>query len=104
MCFRDLKAMICCCESSSSSSSSSSQLPDGCPPPGVVSCDQELVLVRERPVPFMDLFTYMESKEGPLQEQDAKMILRQVVQGILWLHSSGVLHHDIKAKNILIKT
>ncbi|KAG7265322.1 hypothetical protein CRUP_021631, partial [Coryphaenoides rupestris] len=65
---------------------------------------QELVLVQERPVPFVDLFTYMQSKEDPLQEQEAKMILRQVIQGILGLHSSGVLHRDIKAENILVET
>ncbi|KAG7270598.1 hypothetical protein CRUP_011514 [Coryphaenoides rupestris] len=65
---------------------------------------QELVLVQERPVPFVDLLTYMQSKEDPLQEQEAKMILRQVIQGILGLHSSGVLHRDIKAENILVET
>lgn len=32
------------------------------------------------------------------------MILRQVIQGILGLHSSGVLHRDIKAENILVET
>ncbi|KAG7265243.1 hypothetical protein CRUP_007787, partial [Coryphaenoides rupestris] len=64
---------------------------------------QELVLVQERPVPFVDLLTYMQSKEDPLQEQEAKMILRHVVEGILRLHSSGVLHRDIKAENILLR-
>ena len=35
--------------------------------------DQELILVQERPSACVDLLSYMESKGGRLQEQDAKV-------------------------------
>ncbi|CAL8366468.1 unnamed protein product [Gadus morhua 'NCC'] len=66
--------------------------------------DQELILVQERPSACVDLLSYMESKGGRLQEQDAKMILHQVVEGIQGLHSRGVLHRDIKPENLLVET
>ncbi|XP_056452183.1 serine/threonine-protein kinase pim-2-like [Gadus chalcogrammus] len=64
--------------------------------------DQELILVLERPVPSTDLLRYM--KGGYLEEQEAKMIMQQVIKAITDIHSKGVLHRDIKPENILIET
>lgn len=50
---------------------------------------QELVLVQERPVPFVDLLTYMQSKEDPLQEQEAKVCGGQLG----WVCSSAFMVH-----------
>uniref|UniRef100_A0A8C5C453 Serine/threonine-protein kinase n=1 Tax=Gadus morhua TaxID=8049 RepID=A0A8C5C453_GADMO len=66
--------------------------------------DQELLLVQERPDASVDLRAYMRSKGSTLQEQEAKMILHQVVEGIQGLHSRGVLHRDIKPDNLLVET
>ncbi|CAL8325379.1 unnamed protein product [Arctogadus glacialis] len=65
--------------------------------------DQELILVLERPVLSTDLLRYMKPK-GYLEEQEAKMIMQQVIKAITDIHSKGVLHRDIKPENILIET
>ncbi|XP_072516452.1 serine/threonine-protein kinase pim-2-like [Salminus brasiliensis] len=59
----------------------------------------EVVLVMERPLPCSDLFD-----RGCLQEEEAKVLLRQLVEGVIGIHSRGVLHRDIKPENILIQT
>ncbi|CAL8379653.1 unnamed protein product [Arctogadus glacialis] len=66
--------------------------------------DQELILVQERPDASVDLRAYMRSKGSKLQEQEAKMIVHQVVEGVQGLHSRGVLHRDIKPENLLVET
>ncbi|CAL8349948.1 unnamed protein product [Boreogadus saida] len=43
--------------------------------------DQELILVQERPSACVDLLSYMESKGGRLQEQDAKVCGAQPGRG-----------------------
>uniref|UniRef100_A0A8C4HS12 Serine/threonine-protein kinase n=1 Tax=Dicentrarchus labrax TaxID=13489 RepID=A0A8C4HS12_DICLA len=57
--------------------------------------DEEVLLVMERPVPCMDLYTYL---DGPQEEEQAKVL--KLVEAFL----CGVFHRDIKSENILIKT
>ncbi|KAI4905740.1 hypothetical protein NFI96_012691, partial [Prochilodus magdalenae] len=64
----------------------------------------ELVMVMERPVPCMDLTDYIEFKGGSLPEEEAKEILRQLVESMISIHSKGILHRDIKPGNILVQT
>ncbi|XP_018540941.1 serine/threonine-protein kinase pim-2 [Lates calcarifer] len=66
--------------------------------------DYELILVLERPVPCMDLIDYISSKGFSLQEHEAKIIMKQLVDAIIEVHSRGVFHRDIKLDNILIET
>ncbi|XP_045069836.1 serine/threonine-protein kinase pim-2-like [Coregonus clupeaformis] len=66
--------------------------------------DQELVLVLERPVPSMDLYDYIQMRGGTLQEEHARIILRQLVEAMREVHSRGVLHRDIKPENVLVET
>uniref|UniRef100_A0A3Q3EBQ6 non-specific serine/threonine protein kinase n=1 Tax=Labrus bergylta TaxID=56723 RepID=A0A3Q3EBQ6_9LABR len=66
--------------------------------------DQELILVLERPVPAVDLFEYMEVKEGSMQEEESRLILKQLIEAARELQSKKVFHRDIKAENILIET
>ncbi|XP_037617780.1 serine/threonine-protein kinase pim-2-like [Sebastes umbrosus] len=64
----------------------------------------ELIIILERPVPCMDLHNYIKSRESPLQEDEVKIIARQLVDGLHEVHSRGVFHRDIKLENILIET
>ncbi|XP_046904290.1 serine/threonine-protein kinase prk-2-like [Hypomesus transpacificus] len=66
--------------------------------------DQELIIVLERPVPAVELFDYIQERGGCLPEDQAKIILRQVVEAMVNFHSWGVLHRDIKPENLLVET
>ena len=48
-----------------------------------------------------DLLKYVRSK-GPLPEQEARSIFRQIVYGLAHIHARSVLHRDIKLDNILL--
>ncbi|XP_035027610.2 serine/threonine-protein kinase pim-1 [Hippoglossus stenolepis] len=63
----------------------------------------ELIVVMERPVPAIDLSTYIKLKRGSLQEGDAKNIMKQLVDAAIGLEKNGVFHRDIKPENILIE-
>lgn len=69
-------------------------------------CDleEELILVLECPVPSVDLQRYTEVKGGSLQEEEARLIIRQLVEAALELQSKNIFHQDIKLENILIET
>jgi serine/threonine protein kinase len=50
-----------------------------------------------------DLFDII-SDSGPIREDLAKHIFRQIVNTVIQVHAAGVLHCDIKDENILIDT
>ncbi|XP_040004695.1 serine/threonine-protein kinase pim-2-like [Xiphias gladius] len=66
--------------------------------------DEEVLLVMERPVSSVDLLTYMDDNDGPLDEDTAKVLMLQLVEAAINMHSKGVFHRDIKSENILIET
>lgn len=39
-----------------------------------------------------------------LEESDASQIIAAITKGIMHCHTNGVIHHDLKLENILIKT
>ncbi|XP_053489832.1 uncharacterized protein LOC128613213 isoform X1 [Ictalurus furcatus] len=59
------------------------------------------LLVLERPVPCMDVYSLCMSQKGVLDELLAKIIMLQVVEAARYCHNRGVFHRDIKAENLL---
>ncbi len=54
-------------------------------------------------IPFFegqDMIEYIQSN-GPLTEDAAKMMMRDLVHGLSWMHRFGVSHRDFSAENIL---
>nr|XP_020448326.1 serine/threonine-protein kinase pim-1-like [Monopterus albus] len=66
--------------------------------------EQELILILERPLPSNDLCKYIEVKGGSLQEEEAKLFLKQLIEAAMELQAKKVFHRDIKLENILIET
>jgi serine/threonine protein kinase len=50
-----------------------------------------------------DLFTYL-SRTGPLPEDQARFIFRQIVDAIAFLHGNRWAHRDLKLENFVIST
>ncbi|KAF7655014.1 hypothetical protein LDENG_00061820 [Lucifuga dentata] len=63
---------------------------------------KEIILVMERPVPSMNLFSFCTEMNG-LSESFAKIIVRQLLDAAIDLQSKGVFHRDSKLENILIE-
>ncbi|XP_057677364.1 serine/threonine-protein kinase pim-2-like [Corythoichthys intestinalis] len=64
---------------------------------------RKIILVMERPIPAMDLTEYLCKKGGRLEESEAKVIMKQLVDVALKLQEQRIFHRDIKTENILIE-
>ncbi|XP_041656820.1 serine/threonine-protein kinase pim-1-like [Cheilinus undulatus] len=65
---------------------------------------KELIVVQERPVPAVDLFTYIQRNRGALKEKEARVLMKQLVNAAKELEENNIFHRDIKVENILIET
>jgi serine/threonine protein kinase len=49
-----------------------------------------------------DLYSYMQSHGGYLDDYNSRVITRQVALAVQFIHSKGIVHRDIKAENVLV--
>ena len=49
-----------------------------------------------------DLENFVKKRGGFLKEEEARLILRQIVQGITEIKSKKVMHRDLKLPNIMV--
>ena len=40
--------------------------------------------------------------QGPYSEKEASRLMRQLAQGVAWLHQNGICHRDLKPENLLL--
>uniref|UniRef100_H3DNQ6 non-specific serine/threonine protein kinase n=1 Tax=Tetraodon nigroviridis TaxID=99883 RepID=H3DNQ6_TETNG len=65
----------------------------------------QVILVLERPVPCIDLFHYCRHRSKPILDEDkAKVIMKQLIEEAKLFDSKGIFHRDLKLENILINT
>jgi serine/threonine protein kinase len=73
-----------------------------CPLIGVYEDKDNLYLILEL-IAGRDLFEEV-LIDGPLQEASAAAIIKQLLEALEYCHEEGVLHRDIKAENVLLKS
>lgn len=55
-------------------------------------------------LPGGDLFSYVEAKDGPLEEAEASVFVLQILKALDFLHGRDIVHRDLKPDNILLSS
>ncbi|XP_068163630.1 serine/threonine-protein kinase pim-3-like [Antennarius striatus] len=64
--------------------------------------EEELIIVMECPFPAVDLLNYSKSRGGTLEEEEARLFFKQLVEAVRELDANKIFHADIKRENILV--
>ncbi|KAL6485206.1 hypothetical protein MHYP_G00072510 [Metynnis hypsauchen] len=65
---------------------------------------ERYILILERPDPCMDFRRFLKNHGNCMDEETARAIMIQVVEAVSQCRMRGVLHRDIKERNLLINT
>ena len=63
-----------------------------------------IVMERLKGGTLWDLVSYRKRMKSSLTEKECKVIMKQVFEGIAYLHAANLLHRDLKPANILLKS
>jgi hypothetical protein len=63
----------------------------------------EYIYIIQELFPSTDLFDYLQHREFTISEETAKIMIRQLISAVDYMHHLGIVHRDIKPENILIK-
>jgi len=55
-------------------------------------------------LPGKDLFDYIAKRKFQLPEERVKHLILQIIQGVRYLHSFGIVHRDLKLENIMMSS
>ena len=68
----------------------------------VYTTDSKIYMVMEL-MSGGELFDYVVEK-GTLTEEEASLIVKGVVDAVVYMHDKGIIHRDLKPENLLLKT
>ncbi|CAG8509068.1 12766_t:CDS:2 [Ambispora leptoticha] len=49
-----------------------------------------------------ELYKYIHQRRVPLSEAEARWVMIQIIEGLLYMHEHGIMHRDLKLSNILL--
>ena len=49
-----------------------------------------------------NMFEFLKERGGRLPEDEARSVMYQLVNGLVYLHSNGIIHRDLKLSNLLL--
>ena len=49
-----------------------------------------------------DLFDFLQLRDFTLKEQQVKRIILEIMMGVKYLHSYGIVHRDLKLENVMM--
>ena len=64
--------------------------------------EKELIIVMECPFSAVDLLKYRKSRGGALEEEEARLFFKQLVEAVRELDANKIFHADIRMENILV--
>ncbi|RXN01331.1 hypothetical protein EOD39_7101 [Acipenser ruthenus] len=54
--------------------------------------------------PNGEMSRYLKNRKGPFSEDEARYFMHQIVRGMLYLHTHGILHRDLTLSNLLLSS
>ncbi|XP_058889807.1 serine/threonine-protein kinase PLK4-like [Acipenser ruthenus] len=51
-----------------------------------------------------EMSRYLKNRKGPFSEDEARHFMHQIVKGMLYLHTHGILHRDLTLSNLLLSS